>query len=124
MPALECPLGADCDKGPDSGIWKTQDVDMEHALILQENHMKYAHQAAAAGAAPAQLKAEKLTRPHIKLKDSQIDEEQWEFFLHKWATYKAQANLTVSAKQHLESCLGEEITEILFGRFITLPKCR
>ena len=56
MPALECPLGADCDKGPDSGIWKTQDVAMEHALILQKNHMKYAHQTAASEAAPARLK--------------------------------------------------------------------
>ena len=38
-------MGADCTKGPDGGIWKTQDVDMKDALILQENHMKYAHQA-------------------------------------------------------------------------------
>ena len=44
MPALECPLGAACDTGPESSIWKTQDVAMEHALILLENHMKYAHQ--------------------------------------------------------------------------------
>ena len=40
-----------------------------------------------------------------------MDKEEWEFFLHKWATYKTQANLKVS-----ESCLGEEITEILFGK--------
>ena len=59
MPALECPLG------PDSGSWKAQDVAMEYALILQENHMKLAHQAAVANVAPAQLKAEKLTRPNI-----------------------------------------------------------
>ena len=25
-----------------------------------------------------------------------MDEEEWEFFLHKWATYKTQANLKVS----------------------------
>ena len=40
-----------------------------------------------------------------------MDEEEWEFFLHKWVTYKTQANLKVS-----ESFLGEEITEILFGK--------
>ena len=45
MPALECPLGVDCTKGPDGGIWKTQDVAIDLALTLQENHMKYAHKA-------------------------------------------------------------------------------
>ena len=37
-------------------------------------------------------------------------------FLHRWNTYKAQANLTVSTKSHLESCLDTEVTMILFGR--------
>ena len=60
---------------------------------------------------PRPAHAETLTRPHIKLNDSQIDEEEWEFFLHKWATYKTQANLKVN-----ESFLGEEITEILLGK--------
>ena len=45
MPALECPLGARCHDGEDVATWKTQDVDIELALKLQETHMKYAHQA-------------------------------------------------------------------------------
>ena len=43
MPALECPLGADCSKGPDGSIWKTQDVAIEIALKFREDHLNYAH---------------------------------------------------------------------------------
>ena len=44
MPALECPLGTDCTKGPDGGIWKTPDVDIDLADKLKDQHIKYAHQ--------------------------------------------------------------------------------
>ena len=44
MPALECPLGADCKKGQDRSTWKTQDVDIDLALKFREEHIKYAHQ--------------------------------------------------------------------------------
>ena len=54
MPALECPLGTDCKKGPESSTWKTQDVDKELALSLLETHMKYAHQLDGASGSPAQ----------------------------------------------------------------------
>ena len=101
---------------PEQSTWKTENVALEAALKLQENHVKYAHQEAAAGAAPATLKAEKLVRPTIKTRDGTIEDEEWEYFLHRWNTYKAQANLTVSTKSHLESCLDTEVTMILFGR--------
>ena len=85
---------------PEQSTWKTENVALEcleAALKLQENHVKYAHQEAAAGAAPATLKAEKLVRPTIKTRDGTIEDEEWEYFLHRWNTYKAQAqaNLTV-----------------------------
>ena len=60
---------------PEQGTWKTENVALEAALKLQENHVKYAHQEAAAGAAPATLKAEKLVRPTIKTRD----DEEWEY---------------------------------------------
>ena len=62
------------------------------------------------------MKAEKLVRPNLKLRDGLVEEEAYEYFLHRWTTFKAQANLTVATKSHLESCLGDEVTEILFGR--------
>ena len=44
------------------------------------------------------------------------EEKNWEYFCHQWTTYKAQANLTVASKSHLESCFGDEVTVVLFGR--------
>ena len=117
MPALPCPLGTGCDKGPDGAIWMTIDVPFDNIAVAQkavEDHVKFAHQAAAAGAAT--MKAEKLVRPTLTLRDGLIDEEAYEYFLHRWTTYKTQASLTVATKSHLESCLGDEVTLVLFGR--------
>ena len=69
MPALPCPLGTGCDKGPDGTIWKTIDVQFENAQKLVEDHVKFAHQAVAANAGAAIMKAEKLVRPTLKLHD-------------------------------------------------------
>ena len=55
MPVVSCPLGAVCDKGTDGGIWKTDNVSNELVKISIEAHVKYAHQAAAAGAAAPRL---------------------------------------------------------------------
>ena len=75
MPILPCPMGARCTDGEDGATWKSVDIAFEQAQVLVADHVKFAHQNVAAGAALAQLKAEKLTRPNIKVKDSQIDEE-------------------------------------------------
>ena len=45
-----------------------------------------------------------------------MDEEAWEWFTHRWNTYKNQANLPVTTKSHLELCLGDNVTHILFGK--------
>ena len=116
MPILHCPLGARCKDGPAEAIWRTDDVDGVLARELLQDHVKFAHQAEAANAAPATMKAEKLVRPTLKVEDGQVEEETWEWFVHKWNTYKRQANLTVSTKSHLESCLGDAVTIVLFGR--------
>ena len=118
MPALPCPLGAGCNKGPNDDTWFTVDIPFREAKVLLDDHVRIAHhQEVTAGDGPAQqLRPEKLSRPQLKLKDGQIDEETWEYFKHQWQTYKTSANLTVSAKQHLESCLGDKIMVIFFGR--------
>ena len=113
---LECALGNDCTKGADGGIWKTPSVNQDLAMQLVEQHVKFAHQNVAAAPGAATLRAEKLVRPTVKVRDGVIEEEDWEYFQHKWNTYKTQANLTVSQKSHLESCLGDDITSVLFGR--------
>ena len=116
---LPCPLGNGCKSGPQEATWTTVDVAMEVAERLLTEHVKVAHpikEEAAGGEAPATLKAEKLVRPNVKIRDGVIEDEAWEYFIHKWNTYKAQANLTVATKSHLESCLGDDVTAILFGR--------
>merc|ERR1711895_155487 len=99
-------------------MWFTVNIPFREAKVLLDDHVRIAHnQEVSAGDGPAQqLRPEKLSRPQLKLKDGQIDEETWEYFKHQWQTYKTSANLTVSAKQHLKSCLGDEVTVILFGR--------
>ena len=119
MPVLSCPLGTECNKGAGGTVWKTDDIAAELIQIALETHVKFAHQAVAAAPAPATLAAEKLVRPKVQVRDGVIDEEAWEYFVHRWVTYKTQANLTVSTKSHLESCLRDDITVILFGRLAT-----
>ena len=113
---LECALGNECTKGEGGGIWKTPSAPADTAIKLIEQHVKYAHQNAVAGPEAAVLKAEKLVRPTIQIRGGVIEDEEWEYFLHRWNTYKTQANLTVATKSHLESCLGNDITVVLFGR--------
>ena len=74
MPALECPLGADCKKSPDGGTWKTQDVDKELALTLLETHMKYAHESRShhpdgASGSPAQQRQVMSPGDHINVNE-------------------------------------------------------
>ena len=84
---MSCPLGAECNKGPAGAIWKTDDVAAELIAIALETHVKYAHQNVAA--APATLAAEKLIRPKVQVRDGVIEEEAWEYFVHRWTTYKS-----------------------------------
>ena len=116
MPELPCPLGVRCKDGPGETVWKSIDVEFDNAQKLVENHVKFAHNQVAADGGAASMKAEKLVRPNLKVRDGVVDEETWEYFCHKWTTYKAQANLTIATKSHLEACLGDEVTQVLFGR--------
>ena len=110
MPALPCPLGANCNAGPDNTMWFTLDITFREAKMLLDDHVRVTHnQEVPAGNNPAQQpRPEKLSRPQLKLRDGQINEETWEYFKHQWQTYKTSANLTDSAKQYLEACLRDE----------------
>ena len=93
------------------------DIDFADAKLLHDDHVKMLHeQRAQEGTENSSLKAERIARPQIKVKDSQIDEDTWECFVHQWTTYKISTNIKNNPKQHLENCLGDEITVILFGR--------
>ena len=95
---------------------RSENLPFEQAQELIRDHVWVTHHHLMAGPTPAQMKGEKLLRPSLKVKDNLVEEEGYKFVMHQWETYKAQANLTANAKQHLESCLDDEITSILFGR--------
>ena len=118
MPALPCPLGANCNAGPNNTMWSTVDITFREAKMLLNDNIRIAHnQEVPGGNNPAQQpRPEKLSRPQLKLRNGQINEETWKYFKHQWQTYKTSANLTDSAKQYLEGCLGDKVTVILFGR--------
>ena len=109
-------MGAGCDKGKGGGVWFTEDLPYEQAKDEKVDHIRFAHHPLAVEPQPAQLKAKKLSRPSLRVMGSQVEEEAYEFFIHQWEMYKAQANLVTNSKQHLKSCIGDKIMAILYGR--------
>ena len=71
MPSLPCILGTDCDKGTNGATWSSQDLPYDQAKDLLDMHLLHAHPPAHAppNVAPQQQKAEKLSRPQLKIKD-------------------------------------------------------
>ena len=67
MPPICWPLGTGCDKGKGGGVWVTEDLPFEQAEVLSTNQVKFAHQDLTASPSPAQLKAEKLSRPSLRV---------------------------------------------------------
>ena len=65
MVVIECPMGDTCD-------YKTQDFDMDNAMVMLQMHSKMAHQQGL-GEAPSEGKTGKIVRPRLELKDSYVD---------------------------------------------------
>ena len=76
-------MGVGCDKGERGGVWFTMEHPYEQAKDEKEDHVKYTHEHPADELRPAQLKAEKLSRPSLRTKDSQVEEDVYEFFIHQ-----------------------------------------
>ena len=46
-----------------------------------------------------------------------IEEEGWEYFVHRFSSYKQQAGQDIGdGKEHLADCLGEEVSRAVFSR--------
>ena len=118
MSEQPCPLGSCCTDGPRNRIWFTVNIEFADTKTLLDNHVKVSHQGTGNSLALTQLKAKKIKRPHLKVKDGQIDKEAWEFILQHWATYISLAKVTLSTKQHLKGCLGDKVTLVLFSRLV------
>jgi hypothetical protein len=120
MVRLSC-LKPGCGHGEDDEPWKTEDVEAAVAVQLLQIHRQDAHNTVGqAGGVPAAATSRlaKLVKPTLPLKDGQIEEEGWEYFLHRYESYKQQAGPEQegNAKQHLADCLGEEVARAVFSR--------
>ena len=92
------------------------------ALELLKLHREDAHPRTEREAAPAAPtwgnRLAKLVKPSIPLKDGQIEEEGWQYFIHRFASFRLQAGPEEAAdyKYHLAECLGEEVSRAVFSR--------
>ena len=100
MHTLKCPLGFDCSFGPNGEMWSTINVNLDEAKKELDQH-KLLH-----------------NMPQFSISnDHQMEEEEWKKFTEEWQTYKTNTNMTIPAVQHLEICLGDEVTAALTSRF-------
>ena len=51
------------------------------------------------------------------VKEGFVTEEAFGYFEHAWKEYKTLAAVTTAVKQHLSSCLGEEVSTLLYAKF-------
>ena len=63
------------------------------------------------------VRAEKVKRPQLVVKEGFVTEEAFGYFEHAWKEYKTLAAVTTAVKQHLSSCLGEEVSTLLSAKF-------
>ena len=72
-----------------------------HADSVHVGHVDNVHQP---------VRPEKVRRPQLVMKEGFVTEEAFGYFEHAWQEYKTLAAVTTAVKQHLSSCLGEEVS--------------
>merc|ERR1711888_221707 len=60
---------------------------------------------------------EKIQRPKLVVKEGFMTDEAFDYFEHAWGEYKVLASVTTAAKQHLSSCLREEVLTLVYNRY-------
>ena len=63
------------------------------------------------------VRPEKVRRPQLVVKEGFVTEEAFGYFEHAWKEYKTLVAVTTAVKQHLSSCLGEEVSTLLLISF-------
>ena len=95
-------------------------VEVEVALKMLEMHERHAHVAPVpVGNDQQQVRPEKIRRPQLVVKEGFVTEEAFEYFEHAWDEYKTLAGVTTAVKQHLSSCLGEEVSTLVHATYGT-----
>ena len=115
---IECPI-AECALGADGARYETQALEPDIAMRLLDHHMIQHDHAGPVRAADSQqqVRSEKIQRPKLVIKEGFTTEEAFDYFEHAWGEYKVLASITTAAKQHLSSCLGEEVSTLVYNRY-------
>ena len=109
---LSCPVSS-CD-------YITEELEIENGKWLLEMHGRFGHAVPVpVGNVQQSVRPEKVRRPQLVVKEGFVTEEAFEYFEHAWDEYKTLAGVTTAVKQHLSSCLGEEVSTLLHARFGT-----
>ena len=104
--AVQCSVGG-CQ-------YETLVAEIEQATQLLRIHADSVH-VGQAGNVQQQVQPEKVRRPQLVVKEGFVTEEAFDYFEHAWKEYKTLAAVTTAVKQHLSSCLGEEVSTMLYA---------
>ena len=103
----------DCNYDTDEDIPKESTVAEKLQLMQMHIGASYAAPPLVATVVPARM--EKFPRPKLVLVDGYVGEEDWEYFINSWKSYKALANPGNSAREILSASLGE-VDNMVFAR--------
>ena len=109
---LKCPR-ANCKLGADGAKYKTPELEGTIAMEMLKLHHANHAVPVPVGNDQQQVRPEKIRRPQLVVKEGSVTEEAFEYFEHAWEEYKPMASVTTAVKQHLSSCLGEEVTTMI-----------
>ena len=91
--------------------YETPEAELELAAQFLRIHADSAH-VGHGGNVQQQVRPEKVRRPQLVVKEGFVTEEAFGYFEHAWTEYKTLAAVTTAVKQHLSSCLGEEVSSV------------
>ena len=96
----------------------TAEIEEERAFKMLEMHEHANHVVPVpVGNVQQQVRPEKVRCPQLVVKEGFVTEEAFNYFEHAWKEYKTLAAVTTAVKQHLSSCLGEEVSTMVYSTY-------
>ena len=93
------------------------EAELELAAQWMRIHADSVHVGQAVGGGQQQVWPEKVQRPKLVVKDGYVTDEAFDYFEHAWREYKILASVNTAVKQHLSSCLGEEVSTMVYNTY-------
>ena len=104
--------------GADGAKYETQALEPDIAMEMMKLHVQQNHAGPVrAGDGQQQVRSERIQRPKLVIKEGFMTDKAFNYFEHAWGEYKVLASITTAAKQHLSSCLGEEVSTLVYNRY-------